>query len=489
MSVDGRTPVLVGVGGVVQHVTDPRDGRSAFELMVDAAAAAAEDSGAPGALARTDLVLVPRGTWNDRDPGRAVAKRFGAPDPRSVVAELGILQQTLLTRAALAIQAGDADVVLVCGTEAKHRDTLAKRAGIELADVEPSEGEPDEVVSPAGEIVTMTEIEREFVMPTHQYSAIEGALGHAEGRGPVESRAHAAALWARFAAVAAGNELAWDRRSLDADAIATPGADNRVVALPYTKLLCSQWNVDQAAALVMMAAETATALGVPPDRWVFQHRAAESNFMVPLPRRDALHRWPAFEQVAAALGLTGPGAAPPDVIDLYSCFPAAVQVQAAALGLPLERPLTVSGGMTFGGGPLNNSVLQAMIPFARHLRERPDATGLVTSVSGMLTKPGGSTWSATPPAEPFFAADVTAAAEAATAVHPLLADATGAGTVVGGTVLFGEGGPARAIVVATVDGGRTIARSTDAAVAASMAETDWIGRSVTITAPGEFAVD
>jgi acetyl-CoA C-acetyltransferase len=259
--------------------------------------------------------------------------------------------------------------------------------------------------------------------------------------------------------------------------------------MPYTKLLCSQWNVDQAAALVMMAAETATALGVPRDRWVFQHRAAESNFMVPLPRRDALHRWPAFEQVAAALGLTGPGAEPPEVVDLYSCFPAAVQVQAAALGLPLDRQLTVSGGMTFGGGPLNNSVLQVMIPFARQLRERPDATGLVTSVSGMLTKPGGSTWSASPPTEQFRATDVTAAAEVATAIHPLVPDATGAATVVGGTVLFGEGEPARAIVVATVDGGRTIARSTDAAVAASMAETDWIGRSVTVTAPGEFAVD
>jgi acetyl-CoA C-acetyltransferase len=489
VTVDGRAPVLVGVGAVVQHVTDPRDGRTAFELMVDAAAAAADDCGVPGALAKTDLVLVPRGTWDDRDPGRAVAKRFGASGARSVVADIGILQQSLLTRAALAIQSGDADVVLVCGAEAKHRDTLAKRAGIELADVDPSDGEPDEVIAPAGEIVTMTEIEREFVMPTHQYAAIEGVLGSSQGRGPVESRAHAAELWARFAAVAAGNELAWDRRGLDAVTIATPGTGNRVVAMPYTKLLCSQWNVDQAAALVMMAAETATSLAAPRDRWVFEHRAAESNFMVPLPRRDELHRWPAFERVADALGLTEPGATPPEVVELYSCFPAAVQVQAAALGLPLDRPLTVSGGMTFGGGPLNNSVLQAMVPFARQLRDRPDATGLVTSVSGMLTKPGGSTWSATPPPAPFRATDVSAAAEAATAVRPLLPDSTGSCVIAGGTVLFGDVGPLRAIAVVTVDGGRTIARSTDAAVAASMAETDWIGRAVTVTAPGEFTAD
>ena len=189
MSVDGRAPVLVGVGGVVEHVTDPRDGRTAYELMVDAAAAAAEDSGAPGVLGRTDLVLVPRGTWDDRDPGRVVAKRFGAilaPERRR--GHRDPAADAPDPRRACAIQSGDADVVLVCGAEAKQRDTLAKRAGIELADVDPSEGEPDEVASPTGEIVTMTEIEREFVMPTHQYSAIEGALGHSEGRGPVESQ-------------------------------------------------------------------------------------------------------------------------------------------------------------------------------------------------------------------------------------------------------------------------------------------------------------
>lgn len=487
--MDPRAPVLVGAGAVVQHVTDARDGRNAFELMVDAAATAAGDCGVPGALAKTGLVLVPRGTWKDRDPGRAVAARFGATGPRSVIADIGILQQTLLTRAAQAVASGDADVVLVCGAEAKHRETLARRAGIELGDQDPSTGLPDEVISPIGDIVTATEIEREFVMPTHQYAAIEGALGHADGRDPIRQRDHAAQLWARFAAVAAGNEHAWDRRGLDATTIATPGPDNRVVAMPYTKLLCSQWNVDQAAAVVIMAAETASALGVARDRWVFAHAAAESNHMVALPRRDELHGWPAFEAVAGALGLTTPGAAPPDVVDLYSCFPAAVQVQARALGLPLDRPLTVSGGMTFGGGPLNSSVLQALVPFAAELRARPDATGLVTSVSGMLTKAGGSTWSASPPDESFRATDVTAAATAATVVHPLVPDATGPGTIVGGTVLFGEGGPARAVAVVDVGGGRTVARCTDAAVATAMVESDWIGRPVTVRAPGEFVVD
>lgn len=485
--MDPRAPVLVGVGAVTQRVTDARDGRSAFELMVDASERAGADCGVPAALARTNLVLVPRGTWQYRDPGRAVAQRFGAAPRGSTVGEIGVLQQTLFTRAAEAIAAGRAHVVLICGAEAKHRARLATRAGIVVDDLDPSEGEPDDMLRPMGDIVTATEIERELVMPTHQYATVESALGHASGRTPVEQRTHAAELWSRFAAVAAGNEYAWDRRGLSASEIATPSPENRVVAMPYTKLLCSQWNVDQAAALILMAAETASALGVARDRWVFAQTAAESNQMVPLPCRAEIHRWPAFEHVAGALGLVPGEAAAPEVVDLYSCFPAAVQVQADALGLAIDGPLTVSGGMTFGGGPLNNSVLQAMVPFAGRLREQPEATGLITSVSGMLTKTGGSIWSATPPDEGFRSTDVSEAARAATAVLPLLPDAVGLGTIVGGTVLFVEGVPARAAAIVDVDGGRTIARCHDPSVAQAMTDSDWVGRKVEVIAPGEFA--
>ena len=82
------------------------------------------------------------------------------------------------------------------------------------------------------------------------------------------------------------------------------------------------------------------------------------------------------------------------------------------LGLPLDRPLTVTGGMTFGGGPLNNSVLQAMAKMVQVLRDDPGSVGLVTSISGMITKHGASLWSTRPPEGRFEAADVSAEAAA-----------------------------------------------------------------------------
>ena len=58
-------------------------------------------------------------------------------------------------------------------------------------------------------------------------------------------------------------------------------------------------------------------------------------------------------------------------LDLYSCFPSAVQLGADALGIDVladERPPTVTGGMTFFGGPGNNYVTHSIAAMARALR-------------------------------------------------------------------------------------------------------------------------
>ncbi|NUU25342.1 MAG: hypothetical protein HOV68_28135, partial [Streptomycetaceae bacterium] len=50
MTMDPRTPVLVGVAAVQQRVDEPGGGLDAVELMARAAASAAEDAGAGGKL-------------------------------------------------------------------------------------------------------------------------------------------------------------------------------------------------------------------------------------------------------------------------------------------------------------------------------------------------------------------------------------------------------------------------------------------------------
>src|SRR4051794_34927145 len=122
-------PLVAGVAMVQQHATADAEGVEAVELMVAAAEAAAEDAGATALLSRVGLVLVPKGIWGYGDPGRIVAERIGAPAAATVLTELGVLQTTLLARAASAVASGDVEVALVVGAEAKHRAKLATRAG------------------------------------------------------------------------------------------------------------------------------------------------------------------------------------------------------------------------------------------------------------------------------------------------------------------------------------------------------------------------
>jgi len=133
-----------------------------------------------------------------------------------------------------------------------------------------------------------------------------------------------------------------------------------------------------------------------------------------------------------------------------------VRVQLRELGVPAGRPLTVTGGMTFAGGPLNNYVLQATARLASLLRGRPASTGVVTAVSGMLTKQAVAVWSSEPP-DAFRSAEVGDEVLAATATCPVVDEPDGLGRVAGWTVVHEGAVPALAVVLVDLpSGARTV---------------------------------
>jgi acetyl-CoA C-acetyltransferase len=488
--VDACTPVVVGVGQVTQHEDDPTVAREALARMAGAAEAAAADAGAPGRLARGGWIGGPRGTWAYGDPGRLLAARVGAGagrPVRTVIADVGVLQQSLLTEAALAIAAGDVDVALVVGGEAKHRALRAQIAGVIVSDTDDAGAAPDVHRTPKDLGVTPLEIARGAVTPFAVYALIESALRAAAGRTPAEHRAHLAALWGGFAAVAAANPHAWDRSAPEGQAIVTASPRNRMLASPYTKLLASQWNVDQAAAILLCSWEAAQAAGVADDRIVFARAATESNRCIPVPERTELHRVPAAGIAGrAALELAGIDLDAVTRTDLYSCFPAAVQTYAAELGIPLDPVPSVTGGMTFGGGPLNNFVLHSTAAAIDAIRADGGGTALVSSVSGFAHKQGFGIWSTTPPTDGFRTADLTARAEAEVASIPSVDGVSGPATIVGCTAVHdGQGQPSHGLcVVDLADGRRTLVTVPDAGAAADMVEAEWIGRRVAVAEDG-----
>jgi len=493
--LDDRTPVVIGAAEITHHDGPDFVPTSATALMVEAALAALDGT----TLEPTELgtsvgsVLVPHGTWTESDPGRAVAAAIGAPSARSVRSELGVLQQSLLARAASEVAAGTHEVVVVVGGENRWSGVVAGRAGVDVpaAPAVAVDSTPDELIEPDGMVIAQVEIERNLTTAAHQYAIIESAIRSLHDRSVGTHQRVLGELWARFARIAAAAPAGWDRRALDAEAIAFESPTNRLIAAPYPKWLVSQWNVDQAAALVFTTVGFARRHGIDPVRWVFPLAMAESNAMIHLTSRAELHAWPAsrlcgqaaLDAAAVDLDEIGP-------VDLYSCFPAAVEVQAAELGLSLDRDLTLTGGMTFGGGPFNNYALQGAAAMVRALggADRP-TVGLTSAVSGLLTKPGVALWSNAAPRAPFAALDVSAEARRVTDTRPIDADLTGTAVVRGATVVPGRDGESTTIAIVESDGRRSVVQSTAAAVAASFAGADPVGRRVGVPVPGEFTVD
>src|SRR5579862_5522827 len=318
---EDRTPVLVGAAAVMQRLEDPSAAREPVELMIAALERAAADAGSPDLLARASSVRVPRGFWDYADPGRLIAERFGAREARTQVAEIGVLQTTLLGLAAEAIAAGEEDVVLVAGGEAKYRALRAHLTGTPAAVTVQAANAPNTVVRPARQIWSPLEADLGLLMPVTQYSLMECALRHADGTSIEAHRREVAELWAGFSRVAADNPAAWTRRALSADDILASGAGNRMLAFPYAKAHNSQWNVDQAAGLLLCSVAVARSVGVPESRWVYPLAVADANYMVPLSARAELHRSDGFRIAAQrALAITGLAIDAVDHFELYSCF-------------------------------------------------------------------------------------------------------------------------------------------------------------------------
>lgn len=481
--VDGRHPVLVGVGFASQDVEDPLAAADVPELMARAAAEAGDDCGVPKLLGAVERILVPRGTWTYPAAGRHVAVQIGAEQAHTVRAALGIPQQSLINEALGAIVAGDLDVAMVVGGEARKREVVARRAGIDLPESDQHELEPDEErpINVADELMAMSERDARVVLPIQQYALIENALGHAEGRTLEENQRDISTLYAGFDAVAARNPRAAFAGGRSAEFLRTPGERNRPIAFPYNKWHVTQMNIDQSAALLFCSADAARKYGIDPDRWVFPHVALESTLAVSLSCRRDMHRWEAMKVLGdAAVQHLGRPLATMEHAELYSCFPVAVRIQQRELGFPLDSVPTITGGMAFAGGPLNSFVLHETGEMAIRVREHPGEAGVVGAVSGLLTKPGLSVWSTTPFEGGPLVADLKEQAKAATPVVESVTGYEGPAMIATYTVQYDEQqDPATVSVIAdTPDGKRCVAVAPDADLAARAIEEDIIGQPI-----------
>jgi acetyl-CoA C-acetyltransferase len=500
---DPRAPCLIGVGRRTWHpeATGPDGAPEPLEMWEEVARSAAEDAGAPGALAGLEsLRVVYCQSWDYDDPAERLAARLGAaPADRRYSGIGGSMPQVLVSELAGAVLHDGLDLALVVGAEALATVRRLKKEGRKPAwSFRPEERRPfpfDAPFHPA-------EVAHSVFQAYLTFAVFDNARRAHLGTGLEEHRARLGRLLAPMTDVAAAHPAdSWFPVARTPDELTTATPDNRMVAYPYTKLMVSIMDVDMAAALLVASDAKADELGVPLDRRVYLRGwgyAEDPHYVAE--RRD-LWRSPAM-RVAGRSALAGAGVAIDDVahLDLYSCFASSLAFAADALGLDQDavlkgdRSLTVTGGLPYHGGPGSNYMTHAIAAMAERLRADPGSYGLTSGVGMHMTKHAYGLWSASP--GPVAPPDPEAAARELTAdleVVPIT-DAVGApgvdATVAAYTVLHGRAGSPEwgALVCDLPDGSRCYARLDDAAALDGAEREELVGRTVRLS-PEEGGVN
>jgi acetyl-CoA C-acetyltransferase len=452
-----RIPVVVASGQSIERT----ELVTPIDLMERACLAAFVH--VPALQGRVDrLSVVDVMTHTGPSPASELAGRIGAGAATCEVTSIGgNSPQWLVTRAAGDIAKGAISVSVIAGAEAIRSSRDRRAAGLPR---EPGETSlpPDPVVGDDRPGVGPGESAIGLLAPVHIYPLFESVVAARAGHDAAEHRRAMGALLAPFTTVAAANAFAWFPEERSAESIATPSPDNRIVCEPYTKRMTAFLGSDQGAALIVCSLAAATRAGVA-DRAVFIWSGAEAvDVRFPTARPDP-GRSPAmaaagrslFEAAStAAGGGRRIGVDEIDVLDIYSCFPSAVELATDALGIATDdrRGLTVTGGLPYFGGPGNNYTTHGIATVTDILRDPPRGgeggrsaggaspvrMGLATGLGWFITKHALGLYATAPPPGGYHPGDTTSAQaeiDASAVEVALEVDAPTEATVVAATVI------------------------------------------------------
>lgn len=492
---ESRIPVLVGAGQITQREEDPQKALAPIDLIAAAGRAAAKDAGAGDALLQAlDAIVLLRSfsdtSWRFKSP-------FGGPSnpPKSLAARLGAerasrliythpggnMPQWSINQLSAMVTRGELEAAMVIGGEALATQKAAQRAGLDLDWNEDAGGEPEEWgVATRG----WNDIEDRHRMAgaIYAYPLFETAIRGARGRTIDEHALAMGRLFSGFAEVAAKNPLADRRQGFSPEEIATVSAANPYIGFPYTKLMNANAFIDQSAAVILTSVAKAKALGVPEDRWVYLHGTADAYDHWFISDRINFHSSPAMRYVGEeTFEMAGISAGDLDFLDLYSCFPSAVQIACEEMSIAEDDPrgLTVTGGLPYFGGPGNNYVTHSIAQMMDQVRSRPGSFGMVTANGNYVTKQSAGVYSTRPTATPFKPKDPKIyQAKIDAAKGPETTDApSGKATIETYGVMHDRKGPSFAVLFGRLEDGRRFIANTpdDAGLLGEMIHTDYLG--------------
>ena len=410
-NVNDNTPVLVGNS----QLTDKRgvNGYNYLEMLSEVSKKAILDCEASNNLSEhIDTVAVVRFVADTPHRDSATSNLWGYPNmPRSLSNSLnlsatneiytttgGNSPQLAINELANRIKDNQIDCALLAGGEALDTFVGRLKEGLETKWEDNPGGEP-EIIGKSDDGTNDHEKLHGLFDPSAVYPLFANALRSLNNQTIREHMEDTSELFERFSEVASRNEFAWFPIHRSATEIAEIKPENRMIGLPYTKYMNSIMRVNQSSAMVMMSAKKARELGISESKWVFIYSGACLNDIWNLSDRSDYHSSPAIKACTdKVFDLAGVSVDDLDFLDLYSCFPSAVQIAMKELSLEKNDPrgLTVTGGLPYFGGPGNAYVLNSIATMMDKLRAMPGKFGLVTANGWYITKHGAGVFSSRP---------------------------------------------------------------------------------------------
>ena len=484
-------PVIVGVGQINDRPENPGDGLDPVGLMAEALRRADADAGG-GLLADCDsLAVVAQLAWPQLNPiDGKVAEVLGIDPAHRMQTAMpnGDSPILLLHEAANRIARGEAKICAITGGEALR--TAGQLAALKKRE----DGEKPNALRDASHRVRKGYAQSYgLVVPTDVYPLYENAGRSAYGQSLAEGQAESGAIWAGMSEVAATSEGAWIRKPVNADDVVTPSDSNRPIAFPYTKLQVANSSVNQGAGFIVASLAEARRRGIGDDRLVWLGHGVAAHESGNFLDRDRYDASPSLAtSIERTMELNGVSADDLAHVELYSCFPCVPKMARRVLGWPLDKPATVFGGLTFGGGPIGNYMSHAVVAMVEKLRGTSDK-GLLFANGGYATHNhtilvSGAPTGASFPQDFDYQAE---ADERRGPVPPLDEDYTGPATIESYTVHYArDGSPRSGVVVAlTPEGKRTLASvpASDGGTIEFLTDgkRDPVGTSGTITRDGD----
>ena len=407
-----NTPVIVGVGDII----DKRkvDGPDPLTLLGQASELAFQDSGIKNVTDYLDAIGVVRFSVDFSTATNQ--SRFGYSNfPRSLANKIGVKKdiselysgmggnapQVLLQEISKKIHANEIHCALISGGEVLQTMISKLKSGEKL-NWEDSAGGKPEIIGINDEGFSEEEKKHYMDLPSNVYPIFANAIRSSKSQSSEEHLKECSELFSKFSKVASLNPKAWFPKFRTPEEIEEISDSNRLVGFPYTKYLNSMIRVNMASSLVVMSEKLTKELKIPQNKKVYIHGSCVLNDIWNVSKRPSLNESPAIRECGKeVLSQAGISLSEISFLDIYSCFPSAVQIAQKELSLDSndDRPLTVTGGLPYFGGPGNAYTMFSSSEMVKKLRSNPNEYGMVTANSWFLTKHAINIFSCKPPQE------------------------------------------------------------------------------------------